>query len=62
MIRVSQAADTYRREDVQQMVQAIIELQKLHMLLSSYVPQIDLTTGKNVKLTIDNLVVDAVDL
>lgn len=62
MIRVSQAADTYRREDVQQMVQAIIELQKLHMLLSSYVPQIDLTTGKNVKMTIANLVATPVEI
>lgn len=62
MIRVSQAGDAYNREDVQQMIEAIKELQKLHMALSAAVPQIDLTTGKNVKLTIDNLVVEAIDL
>ena len=62
MIRVSQAGDTYNREDVQQMIEAIKELQKLHMLLSSYVPQVDTTTGKNVKMTIANLVATPVEL
>ena len=62
MIRVSQAGDAYNREDVQQMIEAIKELQKLHMALSAAVPQIDLTTGKNVKLTIDYLVGEAIDL
>ena len=47
---------------MQQIIEAVKELQKLHILLSGYVPQVDLTTGKNVKLTIDNLVVDPVEI
>lgn len=62
MIRVSQAADTYKREDIQQIVNAINELQKLHMLLSGYVAQVDTTTGKNVKMTIANLVATPVEI
>ena len=62
MIRVSQASETYNRAEVQQIIEAVKELQKLHILLSGYVPQVDLTTGKNVKLTIDNLVVDPVEI
>ena len=61
MIRVSQAPDTYSREDVQQMIEAIKELQKQYLLLSAFVPQTDIDTGENKKLVIDAGVVTVVD-
>lgn len=61
MIRVSQAPDTYNREDVQQMIEAIKELQKQYLALSGFVPQTDIDTGVNKKLVIDAGVVTVVD-
>ena len=61
MIRVPNAAETYSRADVQQMAEALKELQKLHILLSGYVPQTDIDTGVNKKLVIDAGVVTVVD-
>lgn len=61
MIRVPPAPDTYSREDVQQMIEAIKELQKLVNSLSAFVPQTDIHTGVNKKLVIDAGVVTVVD-
>ena len=60
MIRVAQAPDTYNREDAQQNVNAIIELQKLVMALQQY-PIPDITTGENKKIVLDNGTLEAVD-
>lgn len=62
MIRVSQAGGAYNREDVQQMIEAIKELQKLVLALTEQVPHVDITTGKNIRLQVDSLTVEAIDL
>lgn len=60
MIRVSQARDTYNREDVQQLVNAITELQKLVMAMQLY-PIVDGDTGENMKIQVNSGVVEAVN-
>lgn len=62
MIRVPQAPEVYDREKYQQLTNAVVELQKQFMTLSAYVPQVDITTGKNIKVQVDNLVVEAIEL
>lgn len=61
-IKVPPAKDAYTLYDQQRMVDAIVELQKRVNALSEYVPQVDITTGENVKLVIDNGSVDVVTL
>lgn len=60
LIRVSQARDTYNREDVQQLVNAITELQKLVMAMQLY-PIVDGDTGENMKIQVNSGVVEAVN-
>lgn len=62
MKQLPAAKDAYTREDMQMALNAITELQKLVMQLSEYTPQVDVTTGKNVKMTIDNLVAVPVEI